>query len=214
MEQLSINCQKREPTVNPRALRRQGQLPAVLYGHQGAESVSLTVNTKDAEAIVRYAAINNTLIQVNVPDMSWSGQALLREVQAHPWKGELYHVSFFSVAAQDEVEVEVPLNFTGTPMGVKDEGGTLDILVNEMAIKCAPDNIPETLDIDVSNLSVSDSLHIGDLVLPEGITAVADASKAVVTVLAPSQTAAVSAEAEAAEAEAADETEVIQELPE
>lgn len=181
---LSIECSKRDADTNPRALRREGLLPAVLYGHDGAESVSLVVQEREAEKLVRAASINNTLIKVSVPDMPWSGKALLREVQTHPWKAQLYHLSFFSVASQDSLEVEVPLNYVGVARGVKDEGGTLDIMVNELAVRCAPDAIPETLEVDVSDLAVGENLHISDLKLPAGVEAIAETNKTLVNVAA------------------------------
>ena len=183
--ELSIECSKRDENVNPRALRREGLLPAVLYGHNGTESVSLTVNGREAEKLVRSAALNNTLINVKVPELPWSGQALLREVQAHPWKGNLYHLSFFSIASQDSVEVVVPIHYNGTAKGVKNENGTLDVMVSELSIRCAPNAIPETLDIDVSDLGVGDNLHISNLKLPAGVEAVSDTDKTLVMVAAP-----------------------------
>lgn len=182
--ELSIQCSQREANANPRALRREGQLPAVLYGHNGSESISLTVNGREAEKLVRSASINNTLITVDIPDLPWKGQALLREVQAHPWKQELYHLSFFSVASQDSVEVVVPVNYTGVAKGVKEDGATLDVIVSELAIRCAPDAIPEVLDIDVSALEVGNNLHISDLKLPAGVEVVTDTDKTLVTVFA------------------------------
>jgi large subunit ribosomal protein L25 len=95
--ELSIQCSKREAGKNPRALRREGLLPAVLYGHNGTESVDLMLNAKDAETLVRKAAAKKTPIHLNVPDMPWEGTAVLQEVQTHPWKKAIYHISFFSV---------------------------------------------------------------------------------------------------------------------
>jgi large subunit ribosomal protein L25 len=183
--ELSIECQQRDASVNPRALRREGQIPAVLYGHDGDVAVSLTVDQRAAERLVRSASINNTLISVSVPAMPWTGQALLREVQTHPWKDQLYHLSFFSIASQSSVDVVVPVNYVGTAKGVKDEGGTLDIMVSELAIRCAPGSIPETLDIDVSGLAVGENLHISDLNFPGGVEAIADTDKTLVNVAAP-----------------------------
>lgn len=184
--ELSIECSKRDMSAkNPRALRREGLIPAVLYGHNGDESVSLTVGQRDAEKLVRQASENNTLINVNVPDMPWKGKALLREVQTHPWKEKLYHLSFFSIASQDSVEVVVPVHYVGTAKGVKDEGGTLDIMVSELAIRCAPESIPEVVEIDVSELEVGGNLHISDLKLPNGVEAISDTDKTLVNVAAP-----------------------------
>ncbi|MDA0672396.1 MAG: 50S ribosomal protein L25/general stress protein Ctc [Cyanobacteria bacterium] len=183
--ELSIECRKRSDAEKPKALRREGLMPAVLYGHQGNESVSLVINAKEADTVVRKASINNTLINLNVPDMPWQGQALLREVQTHPWKNEIYHISFFSIAAQDSVQVVVPVHYVGIPYGVSQEGGTLDVLVNELAINCAPGAIPEVVEVDVSSLKVGQNLHISDLTLPAGVTAAAETDQTVANVLAP-----------------------------
>jgi len=183
--ELSIECQKRDTSANPRALRREGQIPAVLYGHDGDASVSLVVEQREAERLVRYADVNNTLINVSVPEMPWNGQALLREVQTHPWKGKIYHLSFFSISSQSSVDVVVGINYTGTARGVKDEGGTLDIMVSELAIRCAPDVIPESLDIDVSHLAVGENLHISNLKLPAGVEVISETDKTLVNVAAP-----------------------------
>lgn len=181
--QLMIECKARDAKAKPNALRREGLLPVVLYGHQGTESVSLTVNQKDADLLLRKAAVNNTMIDLQIPDMPWNGKALLREVQSHPWKNTVYHLSFFAVKAQDEVEVGVALNFLGEPTGVKNEGGVLNTEVNEVTVKCKAIDIPETIDVDVSALSIGDSLTVADLVLPEGTVVAGDQDQTIATVL-------------------------------
>lgn len=94
---LTIECQKRADNSKPRALRREGLIPATLYGHNGAESVALTVDHKAVTTLLRHAKENDTVIEVQIPDLNWRGQALIREIQAHPWKRNLYHLSFFAV---------------------------------------------------------------------------------------------------------------------
>jgi large subunit ribosomal protein L25 len=94
---LTIECQKRAPGTKPNALRQSGLIPAVLYGHNGTESLELTIPTKQAEFLVRDAAVNRSIIEVKVTD-GLVTNAVLREVQAHPWKGSLYHLSFFATA--------------------------------------------------------------------------------------------------------------------
>lgn len=96
--ELSIECKTRPESSKPKALRREGRIPASLYGHKGAESLALTVDQKDMEMLLRKVSINKTQIQINIADQSWSGKAVLKEVQAHPAKGDLYHISFCSVA--------------------------------------------------------------------------------------------------------------------
>lgn len=198
MVELTVECKKRPEGSKPNSLRRQGQLPAVLYGHNGAESVALVLDTKSAETLVRRAAINNTLVNLSVPELSWSGKALLREVQKHPWKGSLYHLSFFSVGAQESLAVTIPLHFSGTATGVKNGGGTLDAVLTELEVQCAPDNIPETIDVDVTDLEVGAALHVNQLTLPQGITVLGEGDRVVVSVLAP-KVASEDTESEAAE---------------
>lgn len=94
---LAIDCQKRPEGSKPNALRREGKIPATLYGHNGAESIQLTVDAKKAEFLVRDAAVRKSVIEVSIPDLSWNGKAVLQEVQKHPWRGSLYHLSFFNV---------------------------------------------------------------------------------------------------------------------
>ncbi|NEP17390.1 MAG: 50S ribosomal protein L25/general stress protein Ctc [Leptolyngbya sp. SIO4C1] len=182
---LTIECNQRADSEKPKALRREGKMLGVLYGHNGAESISLKMDTHETEALLRKAAVNKTVVTVKIPDISWNGKAILREVQMHPWKNQVYHVSFFSIADQDELEVTMPLNFTGVAHGVSQDGGVLDTVLTEMQLKCAPDNIPETLDINVESLGIGDALHIGDLVLPKGVTAVGSPEQVVVSVLQP-----------------------------
>jgi len=181
--ELTVECQKRSEGSKPNSLRREGLIPAVLYGHNGTESLALTLNTRIAETLVKKAVLNNTMIELSVPEIPWNGKALLREVQAHPWKRNLYHLSFFSVGSQSSIEVTVPLHFVGESVGVKQYGGTLDIVLNEVAVVCAPSAVPETIEIDISTLQVGDALHVHELALPAGITVLGEADRVVVSVL-------------------------------
>jgi large subunit ribosomal protein L25 len=181
--ELTIECKKRPEGSKPNAMRREGRLPAVLYGHDGAESVSLEMDLKTAETLVKKASLNNTLINLTVSDLPWSGKALLREVQAHPWRGSLYHLSFFSVGQQESLQVTVPIHFVGTAIGVKQDGGALDTVLNGLEISCAPGNIPETIEVDVSEMRGGDAIHVGDLKVPEGVTILGDPDRVVATLL-------------------------------
>ncbi len=180
---FALKCQTRPENSKPNALRRAGQVPAVLYGHKGAESVNLTIEAKVAELLVRDAAINNTLIDLSIPDLSWSGKALLREVQTHPWKGaKLYHLSFFAVGTHDSLDVVLPVHPIGEAKGIRLGGGSLDLQMNEMRIRCAPDNIPDAVEVDVSDLGVGESLHVREVKLPAGVEALDDPDQVVVMV--------------------------------
>lgn len=201
--ELTVECQKRAEGSKPRALRRAGLIPANLYGHKGAESISLTVNAKTLETLLKKASVNNTVINVSIPDLSWQGKTLLKEVQVHPAKRWAYHVSFFAIASQESVDVEVPIQVVGEAPGVKMEGGVLDQVLAQLEVRCAPNSIPDAIEVDISNLHLKDILYVNQLVLPEGITALGEPERAVVSIL-PST---VSAEAEAIIEETADSAE-------
>lgn len=181
--ELTVECQQRPEGSKPRALRRSGLIPANLYGHKGTESIALTINAKTVERLLKQGSVNNTLIDLNVTDIPWRGKTLLREVQTHPAKGTTYHLSFFAVAGHGDTNVEVPLHFVGESIGVKQESGILDTVITELQVRCAPDNIPSVIEIDVSNLHVGDSIHIENLNLPQGVTTVVEPSQIVVKVL-------------------------------
>jgi large subunit ribosomal protein L25 len=194
--ELTVECQKRPEGSQPNALRRGGMIPANLYGHKGTEAISLVMNAKTAETMLKKASVNNTIIDLNITD----GKTLVREVQSHPYKGNIYHISFFAVAAQDSVDVEVPLHFVGDAVGVKQESGIVDTLATSLQIRCNPDSIPEAIEINISNLHVGDSLYVRELVLPSGVTVLGDTEQAVVTVLSPQKTTAAAVEELEAEA--------------
>lgn len=191
--EITVECQKRAEGSKPRALRREGLIPASLYGHKGTESMMLTVKAKTLEKLLKQAGVNSTVVDLNIPDLSWRGKTLLREVQIHPVKRWAYHVSFFALSEQASVEVEVPVHFVGEAPGVKVEGGVLDLVLMQLEIKCAPDNIPDAIEVDISGLHLKDILYVSELVLPAGIAVVGDPGRAVASVMQ----STVSAEAEA-----------------
>ena len=94
---ITVEGQKRKEGTKPNALRREGLIPAALYGHDGANSVQLTVPAKTVETLMKQAFENTTVVQLNLPELPWSGKTVIREIQTHPAKGYPYHVSFFSV---------------------------------------------------------------------------------------------------------------------
>ncbi|MBF2065035.1 MAG: 50S ribosomal protein L25 [Calothrix sp. C42_A2020_038] len=95
---LTVECKKRPEGSKPNALRRSGLLPANLYGHNGNESVPLVIETRTVETLLRRARVNETPIELKVTDGEWVGNAVIKEVQTHPAKGTLYHLSFFATA--------------------------------------------------------------------------------------------------------------------
>lgn len=199
--EMTVECQKRPEGSKTKALRRSGEIPANLYGHKGTESISLVINAKTVERLLKKASVNNTLIDLKIGDIPWEGQTLLREVQAHPATGRPYHLSFFAVAGHGKMTVEVPFNFVGDAIGVAQEGGILDTVITQMQLNCLPENIPDSIDIDVTNLNVGDSLHVNQIVFPKGVELTAESEELVVSVLPP-QVTATTEEQEEGEAEA------------
>ncbi len=183
---ISVECKSRPEGSKPKALRREGLIPVALYGHDGANSISLTIPDKEAQLLLRDAAVNNTLIDLNVPDISWQGKALIREVQAHPWKRTLHHLSFFTVSAKQQVEIVVPVILVGNAAGTK-EGGIVEQIMTELNISCAADSIPESIEIDVSNFEIGSVLHVGEIVLPKGAEVLDDPERTAIAVVLPSK---------------------------
>jgi large subunit ribosomal protein L25 len=181
--QLTIDSQTRSAKEPIRALRRSGKIPATVYGHKGAESTSITLDAKDVFALLRTVVINNTLVELNITDGDFKGKTLLREVQQHPYKNEVYHLSFFSIAAQTTVEVEIPLRFVGVPVGVKVGGGSVDVIMKAVRVACPPNSVPEALEVDITELNVGEGIHISGLVFPEGVVPITDTTPLVVTIL-------------------------------
>ena len=183
---ISVECQSRPEGSKPRALRRDGLIPAALYGHDGAKSISLTIPAKQAQLLLREAAVNNTLIDLKVADINWKGKALIREVQAHPWKRTLHHLSFFTVSAKQQVEIVVPIILTGKAAAVK-EGGIVDQIMTELQIACAADSIPESIEIDVTDFEIGTILHVSDIILPQGAEVLDDPERTAISVVLPAK---------------------------
>jgi large subunit ribosomal protein L25 len=95
---ITVECQTRPEGSKPNALRRSGMIPANLYGHNGAESISLVVDAKSVERLLKAAAVNKTELVLNITDIPWNGTTVIRELQTHPTKGTPYHLSFFACA--------------------------------------------------------------------------------------------------------------------
>ncbi|MFN9860094.1 MAG: 50S ribosomal protein L25 [Pseudanabaena sp.] len=180
--QLQINASTRTLSNN-RALRRNGQVPATVYGHKGADSSSIALDANVATTLLREATINNTLIEVTVTDGDFKGKTLLREVQNHPYKNDIYHLSFFAIESQSKIEVDIPLHFVGVPVGVKVGGGSVDTIKNYVRVSCAPNSVPESFELDITPLEIGKGIHVSEIPYPEGVKPVTDGTALVVTIL-------------------------------
>ncbi len=159
-----------------RKLRQNGEIPGVIYGH-GREPQSLTVNAREFERLISRVAAGSTVIELDLGGTT--ARSLIREIQRHPFKKLIMHVDFQEVVAGEMVTLKCPIVYTGTPYGVRTEGGILDQIMHELTIQALPSAIPDHITVDISDLHLGKSLHVSDLTLPEGIKVVDDAGSTV-----------------------------------
>ena len=191
-----------------RSMRQRGQVPAVIYGH-GREPQSLSLNARDLDKLLGHIQAESTVIEVTVGGQT--SKTLIREIQRHPIKRQILHVDFQALVAGEKVTVSIPIVLTGISEGVRLEGAVLDHTLRELEIEVDPSNIPDHVELDVTDMKIGDSLHVSDIKVPEGVEILDDPETSVAVVAAPR---AVIEEAPAAEAvegapEAAAEPEVI-----
>jgi large subunit ribosomal protein L25 len=185
-EATSINATKRNQLGKggARSVRREGRVPGVLYGH-GEESISLSVDARELQRLVHAVSIENTIVDLELEDARQPYKVLIREIQRHPTRDEYMHVDFFHVAMDEKISVEVPIVVVGDPIGVRQKGGILDHQLRELEVYCLPGQIPEKIEVHVSDLDIGDGLHVRDLPVPEGVEVEDDPDRSVVAVLAP-----------------------------
>lgn len=202
MKRISITVKKREATGkrHGRAMRRQGLIPAVVYGAEGP-SVPVTVDEKDFRNSLRAGSANAIL------DLAVEGGeealAIIKEIQYDALGDEIHHVDFLRVTAGKPILVTIPITASGQSEGEK-EGGVVEYLTREIRIECLPHDIPENVTYDLSGLELGESMHLSDVTPPAGVTFLDPTDTALVVVKAPRMARAdIIAEEEAAAAAAA-----------
>ena len=185
MAKVPLEARMRKTTGKQAAkrLRREGWVPAILYGSDSA-NVALELGLKTLDDVLRHHAGEHLMVELNIAGRKRAVAALMREVQHHPVTGEIVHIDFQKVSLRKRISVEVPLAFVGVPVGVRNQMGILDHVLREVQIECLPDNLPERLEVDVSGLGIGQSIHVSDLVFEKG-RILSDPSLIVATVLAP-----------------------------
>jgi large subunit ribosomal protein L25 len=158
-----------------RRMRSRGAIPAIIYGAKEA-ATNLEVDKKDIENLLSRAVGENILVDLEIRDgnKTTNRVSLIQEVQHHPVRGEILHVDFHAVSMTEEIDAEVVLEPVGEPLGVKTYNGLLQQSMRSLPIRCLPQNLPEIITVDVSELNVGESLHVRDIKLPAGVTAVPD----------------------------------------
>ena len=186
MEKINLKVTVRKTTGNgaARELRREGMIPAILYGSK-AEPLMLSVTTKALETILKTSNIGQVLLNLLIQDgKQKSRTAMIKELQAQPVSGSLLHVDFYEVAMDQKIKISIPVVTTGQAEGVE-EGGVLQLVRHEVEIFCFPNNIPESLEVDVTGMNIGDSKHIDEVSIDESFELVDEANFTIVTVLSP-----------------------------
>jgi large subunit ribosomal protein L25 len=186
MEFVDLRVERRTGTGKgvARGLRRQGQIPAILYGE--GEPISLTADPKVLLRALGTEAGENVILNLTIVDgKDFTRKAMVKEVQVDPVTGKPLHADFLAISMERPIEVEVPVEVAGVPEGVKEKGGILDQILREIRVRCLPGAIPDRIGLDVSSLDIGDVLHVSDLPIPEGVELLTDREQAVVTVTAP-----------------------------
>jgi large subunit ribosomal protein L25 len=211
MATVSFNATARDVTGKgaARTLRSKGQVPAVIYGH-GRDPQPLSLNARDLDKMLGHIQAESTVIEVTVGGQT--AKTLIREIQRHPIKRQILHVDFQALVAGEKVTVSIPIVLAGIPEGVRLGGGVMDQTLRELEIEVDPSDIPDHVELDVTNMVIGDSKHVSDLSLPPGVKVLDDPETSVAVVAAPraviEETAAV-AEPVEGEAGAVAEPEVI-----
>jgi large subunit ribosomal protein L25 len=186
---IEISARKREArgTGASRRLRSAGKVPGILYGgEKGAVNIVL-----DHQAL--YLNLRNERFHASILTLDLDGskeQVLLRALNMHPYKLQVQHIDFQRVAKDKKIHMKVPLHFANAEKspGVKEQGGLVSHVLNELNITCLPDDLPEFIEVDLSSLTVGHSVHARDLALPKGVEAVLHKNEnpVVATVIIPS----------------------------
>ncbi|MGZ5496068.1 MAG: 50S ribosomal protein L25 [Candidatus Aminicenantales bacterium] len=165
-----------------RRLRAQGFVPAVLYG-ESMETLPLVLSKKDIVQILRLESGENTIFKVAVDTDAYD--AMIKEMQIDPSTDELLHVDLIRIAMDKPIRVTVPIVHHGEPFGVKTEGGFIDFVTREVEVECLPKDIPESLEIDISELHIHQAFKVEAMPVPAGIKVLTDPNTALVLVSLP-----------------------------
>lgn len=164
-----------------RSLRRNGQIPGVIYGHS-REPQSLAVPARDLDRLLGQISAESTVVELSIDGKT--SRTLIREIQRHPFKRQIMHVDFQELVAGETVVVRIPLVLVGLPAEVRTGGAIMDQTMRELEIEVDPVNMPNHIDVDVSELTIGHSIHVRDLKLPAGVTALVDEDASVVVIQA------------------------------
>ncbi len=181
---MTLKARMRQATGSSanKKLKRAGAVPAVLYGHGSPENLQLSAH--ELGMVLDNAVGEHFLVALDVEGVKTARQAIVQDIQHHPVTGEVLHVDFMRVMMNEEITSTVPVESVGESVGVK-AGGILQQSMHELEIECLPKHLPDRIKVDVSELNVGDSITVGKLKLPAGVTAVDDPELPVFVVAEP-----------------------------
>lgn len=184
MKQVNLTAIKREKTGKEVAkkLRKDGLIPAIVYG-ANTNPIPIAVKFNELEKIFSRYKGETLLFNLEIiNEESVKKQVLLKDYQLHPVTDQIIHLDFLVIEEAEPVEIEIPLEFVGKPVGVS-KGGILEILKHEVTIECLPTQIPDKVVVDINNLDVGDVLHVKDLKGTEGIKIKDSPEETIVTIV-------------------------------
>jgi large subunit ribosomal protein L25 len=215
MAEISISAKARNERGKnaARRIRREGLIPAVVYGGKG-DTMAVAVDPKSLQKVLRSEAGRNTILKLDIGGKG-ATNAILKSWQVDPIREHFLHADFYRIAMDVAIRVTVPIATKGEARGVKVDAGVLELVIREIEVECLPGDIPERIEVDVADLGINDALRVSDIAVIEKVKVLTPADQVVVHVVsikeevAPAAAAvAPTAEGEAAAAPAA-EPEVI-----
>lgn len=206
MATVNLLAMPREGTGKEKArkIRQADRIPAILYGH-GTDPLSLSLGAIEVRKALSTPAGSNAVIKLDVEGDKKERAAIFKAIQRHPVTRKIIHLDLLSIDLTQPVEVSVHIKAIGIPIGVKLEGGVLGWARREVAIRVLPTRIPESIELDISELHVNSVVHIGDLAIGEGVEVLDDPEMTVCSIASSKLSVEeVSADAEAATPSAAE----------
>jgi large subunit ribosomal protein L25 len=187
-QQPKLTAQKRTDSGRNaiKKIKAAGMVPGVIYG-AAQETVNLQVNGRELSNVLARASGENILVELEIQDGAEKHNALamIQEIQHHPLQPEILHIDFHAVSANETVSAEVPIETVGEAVGVKVHGGLLEHILRYLEVECLPGDLPHSIEVDVTNLDIGQSLHVRELNLPTGVEAMTDPEQTVVAVVEP-----------------------------
>ena len=182
-ELLSIEAEPREVFGKnaSRRLRHAGRVPAVVYGDQGP-SLPLTVDPKEILRVLRSGAGQNAIFTLEIKGRA-PARVMLRDWQLDPIKGNLIHVDMVRIGRDHKLRVKVPIHIKGEAKGVKLQGGIFEFALREVEVECLPDDIPESLTVDITELTIGQNLRVANLPLGPKVKVLTDPDRVVAHVV-------------------------------